>query len=68
MTVRKQIKILLAEEDLTLKELAKRLSLKFHKKITADGLSKKLCNNTIKYTEAEQIIDCLGYKIKIEKI
>jgi len=67
MTVKKQIKILLAEEDMTLKELAEKLSLKFHKKITADSLSRKLCNNTIKYAEAEDIINCLGYKIKIEK-
>ncbi len=67
MTIKKQIKILLAEEDKTLKELAKNLSLKLNKKITADGLSKKLRNNTIKYAEAEDLIDCLGYKIKIEK-
>lgn len=67
MTIKKQIKILLAEEELTLKELAEKLSLKLNKKITADSLSKKLRNNTIKYAEAEQIINCLGYKLKIEK-
>jgi hypothetical protein len=67
MTIKKQIKILLTEEDLTLKDLAGKLSLKVNKKVTADGLSKKLRNNTIKYAEAEQLIDCLGYKIKIEK-
>ena len=67
MTIKKQIKMLLVEEDKTLKELAEKLSLKFNKKITADGLSKKIRNETIKYTEAEQLIDCLGYRIKIEK-
>lgn len=67
MTIKKQIKILLTEEDKTLKELAENLSSKLNKKVTADSISKKLRNNTIKYSEAEQLIDCLGYKIKIEK-
>ena len=67
MTIKKQIKILLAEEELTLKDLAEKLSAKSGKKVTADSLSKKLRNNTIKYAEAEELIDCLGYKIKIEK-
>jgi len=67
MTIKKKIKILLAEEDKTLKEAANILSLKLKKKITADGLSKKLRNNTIKYAEAEQLINCLGYTLKIEK-
>lgn len=67
MIIKKQIKILLTEEEITLKELAEKVSLKLNKKITADGLSKKLRNNTIKYAEALELIDCLGYKIKVEK-
>ena len=67
MTIKKIIKTILIEEDATLKDLAEKMSVKLNKKITADSLSKKLRNDTIKYKEAEQIINFLGYKIKIEK-
>lgn len=67
MTIRENIKILLVKENLTLVDLAKMLSLKLNRKITADSISQKLRKNTIKYSEALDILDCLGYDIDFKK-
>lgn len=67
MSIRNKIKSILADEDKTMKSLAEDLSLKKNKKISADVLSKKLIRDAIKYYEVEEILDLLGYKIKIEK-
>lgn len=68
MSVRESIKLLLIKENMTLTELAKEVSEKTNKKVTVDGLSKKLQKETMKYNEAEFLVETLGYKIKFEKI
>ena len=67
MSIREDIKILLFKENLTLVDLAKELSLKFNKKITANSLSKKLSRNTIQYEDVKNILNCLGYDIDFKK-
>ena len=67
MTIREDIKILLVKEKLTLVDIAKELSLKFNKEITANSLSQKLRRNTMKYDEAKNIFNCLGYDIELKK-
>jgi hypothetical protein len=67
MAVRKDIKVLLANEDITLTELARRLSLKTGKNIAMKSLSQKLSNETLKYDEVKLIAEVLGYKVKFEK-
>ena len=61
------MKMLLAKEDLTQKELAVILTEKTDKKYTPDGFSRKLSRGTITYNEIVSIMDILGYDIKIEK-
>lgn len=61
------IKLLLAKEDLTQKELTNILTNNTDKKYTPDGLSRKLSRGTITYNEIVSITDILGYDIKIEK-
>ncbi len=65
--VRKQIKILLLQEDMMLKELAAKLSDKLGKKYTPDSLSHKIARNSITYSEMVVIADLLEYDIKFEK-
>lgn len=67
MTVREDVKILLAKENLTITELAEKLSKKYNKKYSMAGLSQKLVRSTMKYDEVKQIAEVLGYKIKFEK-
>lgn len=65
--VKKQIKILLLQEDVLLKELALELAQKTGKNYTPDSLSHKIARNTITYSEMVYIADILGYEIKFTK-
>ncbi len=65
--IREEIKIILLKENLTLVELAKMLSSKLNKKITADSISQKLRKNTIKYQDVKDILDSLDYDIDLKK-
>lgn len=67
MTVRKDIKILLAESNVKLKDLAVEMSEKIGKKITADNISQKLRKGTLRYDDAMIIGDILGYDLKFIK-
>ncbi len=67
MSVRTSIKTLLLKENITLTELAKMVSATTQKPYTVDSLSRKLQNETMKYNEAEMLINLLGYNIKFEK-
>lgn len=67
MSVRTSIKTLLLKENMTLTELAKMVSEATQKPYTVDSLSRKLQNETMKYNEAEMLIQTLGYHIKFEK-
>lgn len=67
MSVREEIKMLLAKENITLTELAQEVSAKTNKKITVYSLSQKLLRGSIKYEEVRELVESLGYKIKFEK-
>lgn len=67
MSIRKIIKNILTNEDLTIKELAQRLSEKNKKVVTPDSISQKLLRGTIKHSEVEDILDVLGYDIIFQK-
>ena len=67
MSANKEIRILLLQECLTLAKLAKKINTAKNTTYTADGLSKKLRNNTLKFNEAELIADVLGYDITFKK-
>lgn len=68
MDIKEDIKILMVKENITLVDLARKLSLKYNKKFTADGLSKKLRNGTMQYNEAMKIFEVLGYEIVLNKV
>lgn len=68
MSVRTSIKMLLLQENMTLTELARIASEFTGRQYTVDSLSRKLQNETMKYNEAEMLINSIGYKIKFEKI
>ena len=64
---REQVKVLLAQEFITLKDLAKALGKELGKKYTSDNLSHKLRSGSLPYNEVVIIARILGYKIKFEK-
>ncbi len=65
--VKKQIKILLLQEDMLLKELASELTKKIGKNYSPDSLSHKIARNSITYSEMVCIADILGYDIEFIK-
>ena len=67
MGVREDIKVLLAESNIKLKELAVEMSAKTGKKISADNISQKLRKGTLRYNDAALIGDILGYDLKFFK-
>ncbi len=68
MTARGFVKILLAKEGLTLKELAQIATQKGTKKFTPDGLSHKMRLGTLRFDDAEFFAKILGYEIELRKI
>ncbi len=62
MSIREDIKMLLAKKAMTMTELADKMSTR-EKSITVYNLSKKLRLNTIKFEEVRTILEILGYDI-----
>ena len=67
MSANKEIRILLLQEGLSIAKLSKLINKKQGLNYTSDGISKKLRNNTLKFTEAEMIADTLDYDIVFVK-
>lgn len=67
MSIRKQIKNILTNEDLTIKQLSEMLSSKKQKQINPDSISQKLLRGSMKHSEVEEILDVLGYDIVFQK-
>lgn len=61
MSIREEIKSLLARENVTLQDIADKTG------ISIQNLSNKLRNQTIRYELVRHIVDLLGYDIKFEK-
>lgn len=67
LQVREQIKTLLAQEDLKLKELAELITNKTGQKCSPDSLSQKLRRGSMTYNEVLMITELLGYRISFTK-
>ena len=66
ITVKEDIKMLLAKKSMTITELVKRLSTE-QDIITVQSISKKLSKQTIKFEEVRKILDILGYEIEYKE-
>lgn len=67
MSVRKDIKSLLAKSDTTLKFVAEQIRIKTGRNISADNLSQKLRKGTLRYDDAVLIADILDYDLQFIK-
>ena len=68
MTAREFVKILLAKECMTLKDLTKLATEKSNKKYTLDGVSHKMSSGTLRFNDVEYFAKLLGYDIELRKI
>lgn len=66
MSIREDIKMLLAKRAMTMTELAKIMTEK-GTKTSIKGLSNKLAQKTIKFEEVRKILDILGYEIEYKE-
>ena len=61
MSIREDIKSILARENVTMQSIAEKLNS------SVQNLSNKLRSKTIKFEEVRQITDILGYDIEFKK-
>lgn len=67
MTAKEFVKILLAKEGITLKELARLATENSNKKYTLDGLSHKMRLGTLRFEDFELFAKIFGYSIELKK-
>ncbi len=65
MDIKKEIKKLLIEKSLNMTNLINSLNEKTGKQDGLQNLSGKLNRNTLKFKEADEILDVLGYEFQI---
>lgn len=68
MYVREQVKALLAQENVKMKELAFKMQEKIAKNYSLQNLSHRLKRGTVTYNEILEIAEILGYEIDFKKI
>lgn len=68
MTVREDVKQLLAKEAKTMTWLASKMSEMTNKKYTMKSISDKLARRTLQYEEFLVILKALNYEIEFKKI
>lgn len=64
MRVRKDIKMLLLENDMSITDIAKEITKRTGKNISRSNISQKLLRGTLKYEEAVLIGEILGYELR----
>ena len=67
MDIKKEVKVIVAREGTTLTAVASRLYKTKSSRNALNLLSQKLRNNTVKFNEINDILDFLGYELKILK-
>ncbi len=64
MSIRTDIKTILAENDVSITQLAKEMTAKTGKFYSQSNISQKLLRGTLKFEEAKLIGEILGYELK----
>ena len=67
MSVREDIKAILAKSNVTIKYVASKISEIKGKNITADNLSQKMRKGTLRYDDVVLIANILGYDVQFLK-
>ena len=67
MPIKEEIKVALAKEDKTLTDVINVMNEGREKKDTLSNVSKKIRTATLRYADAEEIADVLGYEIVWKK-
>lgn len=64
MALRDEIKSIIVKSGLTMNEVVRRINEKYDRHDSVSNLSNKLTRGTLKYREAEEIAEAIGYHIE----
>jgi len=67
MPIKETVKIAMLKSDVSLTELVNMINEKYNRQDTIQNLGKKINKGTLKYREAEEIAEVLGYEIEWKK-
>ena len=67
ISVREIVKMMLLRRNVSLSSLAKSLNDKYGYNISQSNLSRKLINETVKWSEFQDIAAILGYKVRLDE-
>lgn len=64
MALKEEIKSMIVKSGLTMNEVVRRMNEKYDRNDSVSNLSNKLTRGTLKYREAEEIAEVIGYRIE----
>lgn len=64
MALKEEIKSMIVKSGLTMNEVVQRINEKYDRNDSLSNLSNKLTRGTLKYREAEEIAEAIGYRIE----
>lgn len=67
MTVKTDVKSMIVQSGWTMSAIIDALNQKYNRKDTVQNLSNKLTRGTLRYSEALEIAEVIGYEIKWNK-
>ena len=67
LNIKEEIQILLLKNGLSMRKLIQKMKDSGYDTCSIGGFSKMLNTKSIKFDKVQEILDFLGYKIKIEK-
>ncbi len=67
ISVREIVKMMLLRRNVSISALAKSLNEKYGYNISQSNLSRKLINETVKWSEFQDIASILGYKVRLDE-
>lgn len=67
MNIRNEIKSYIAREGMTMSEVVRKLAAEYGWSASVPNLSDKLKHGTLRYREAQDIADLMGYEIVWQK-
>lgn len=68
MELRKEIKKILVEQEMSMSELARKMAEKTGGSSSVQNLSAKLGKNTMAFRELELMLGILGYSVEFKKL
>lgn len=67
MNIKSDIKAKIVESGFTMSQVIDAMNKKYNRNDSVQNLSNKLSRESIKYKEVLEILDIIGYEIKIQK-